>query len=288
MAQISFDQIDAYERNRGGSTGRTFSFFALKNHGDKALVRILYDDVSEFMFYSYHQVDAQNRTFRINCLRTDADNISSCPLCASGSKTKTSFFIPMVQYSMENGELHQQLVVWERSSQYRNTLASFLNDYGPLSDVLVTITRNGVAGSKDTRYSILPANPKMYANDAYPIDSTILENRRNLNIIGTLIMDKTANDINTFMQTGNFTMSTTQMTTQTDNQTLPTFNVSQATVIPTTSIPMEQPPAIPPAPSEVHQYQTPNNNGFTTGTPVVPTSVTTSNVSTINRPRRYY
>lgn len=300
MAQISLDQLESYEGARGNGE-RLFNFFALRNNGDKALVRILYNNPSEFMLYSYHNINGENRTFRINCLRTDRDAINSCPLCASGFNTKTSFFIPMVQYFVDgNNNITQQLVMWERSLTYCRTLQDLMNEYGPLSNTLFTITRNGAAGSKDTKYSILLANPKMYPDEAYPIDSTILENRSKVNIVGTLIWDKSVAEMNEFLQTGNFPNPNAAPATQTTQQ-LPNFNVNG--VVHQT----EQLPNIPPAPfatpgydTTANAYQpaaaTPTSNvppAYTVPQPAnppaaAPTATPAATAPAPGRPRRYY
>lgn len=270
MAQVSFENIKNYENRSNGEN--LFSFFSLRNDGDKALVRILYNNPSEFKMVTYHPERIEGKQVNVSCLRDYDDPVSNCPLCAGGRNTVTRIYIPMVQYFNDNGNVTTKLVLWERSLAYARTLSSLIDEYGPLSDMLFTIKRSGAAGSKDTTYDILPSSPKMYPDGLYPLPADALQKTAEFNVIGTIVKDKSFDEMMDYLHTGSFPMSS---------------NKNANTMQTTTSL-----PNIPPAPPEISNQPSYNPQQFAPSTVSVPQGnyVNTNNVdaSQTNRPRRYY
>ena len=207
MAKVSFETAAKFEESRPrGSGANAFEFFTLRNDGDSAVVRFMYHDVSEFEIYTCHNVTVDGKQRKVSCIRDPHDAVEACPLCASGNSISNRFFIKMVEYRMDDaGNVSPVPVVWERSMTYATRLKSMLDEYGPLEDCLFKVKRNGAAGSQDTTYEIMYCSPRVYADEAYP---RVPDAFNNVNILGTLIMNKNYQELTTFVSTGSFPVAT--------------------------------------------------------------------------------
>ena len=61
-----------------------------------------------------------------------------------------------------NGEMIPVPKVWERSATFAYKLISYLNNFGPLEDVMCKIIRHGKPGDMKTDYEIIPNLNKKY------------------------------------------------------------------------------------------------------------------------------
>lgn len=253
MAQISYNEVTTR-----GDGDYNVGFFSLKNDNDEAIVRILCDQLSDLTILTVHPVTVGASSFpnrNVNCLRTPHDPLDKCPLCNSGEKVKQRVFIKMLQYDPNTKQ--SQAVVWDRpAGTYVPKLKSYIDNYGPLSEIMCKIIRHG--SGLDTTYDIIPnINPSVFTKEDYPIDYSSFED---FNVLGSMVMDKTSEEITEFMRTGSFP----------DKQT--TFNTN------ITSTPVDQntgnmaPRPIP------NGYEQP----FDTGGPAP------MDQGSIQRPTRYY
>ena len=203
MAQVSFDAVPESATNGGGQFN-SVDFFNLRNDGDEAIVRIMHDSTESFNIFAVHdRVSVGGKTRKVNCIRENAKApIDNCPLCASGSPLAYRIFINMVQYTVnQQGVMESKPVVWERGFNYATRLKSLIEQYGPLSDCVMKIKRNGAAGSQDTTYEILYCPPKMYPDENYPKDEKAFES---YSALGSIILNKNYAELNQFVQTGTF------------------------------------------------------------------------------------
>ena len=204
MSIVSYDYI---EKNNGFSDGgnRQFSYFSLKNNGDKAVVRILYDNPSQFKICSVHKLRSAGKFTTVNCPRSYNEPVEVCPLCESGNGSQTRFYVPMIQYFQgESDSIEHRLVIWERSLSFARTVKSLIDEYGPLQDVVFTITRDGEAGDIKTKYNVLFGNPRMYPDNVYGLDSEMFEESKNFNVVGTVVQDKSKEELDFYTKTGSF------------------------------------------------------------------------------------
>lgn len=203
MARISFETAQStISENTGNSVG----FFSLKNNGDEAIVRILHDSVNDFDILTTHQINFGGKYRKVSCIRDPRDPIANCPFCAQGTPLQQRFFIHMIQYENVNGQITAKPVVWERSAnEYGNKLKTMIEEYGPLSECIFKIKRNGAAGDMNTTYEILFCNPNVYRSDLYPKDTSSFDN---YNALGTVVLDKNYNEITEYLATGSFPQST--------------------------------------------------------------------------------
>lgn len=203
MARVSFDafQQTAANDNSGGNDG--IGFFSLKNDGDEAVVRILHDSTDSFDIVATHTVQIGDRYRKVSCLRNPGDGVDACPLCKTGAKLGYRFFVHMLQYGKdEQGKVTVKPVVWDRSAkQMSQKLVTMIQEYGPLSDCVFKVRRNGKSGDKDTTYEILFANPAVYRPDLYPKDTRAFEN---YNTMGSKVLDKNFEEMSEFVATGSF------------------------------------------------------------------------------------
>ena len=213
MAQINYEtsqQIGA--ENASNST--LPKFFSLRTDGDEAIVRIMHDNTASFEIMTLHEIQTGNGKFRkVNCIRDPREPLENCPLCNSGSKIKQAIFIHMIQYvKNDQGMIIPQAVVWERSISYAEKLKGYIDNYGPLSDIICKIVRHGVAGDRQTTYDIIPnLNKQIYPDTQYPKIENAFDNYKAL---GTVVLDKDYQDLDSFIRTGQFPVKDTQNTPQ--------------------------------------------------------------------------
>ena len=197
MAQINFDDVQNNSNNQNG-----VNFFGLADDGDEAVVRILCDDVADFDILSVHEEMVNGKRRKIDCLRTPRDPLDMCPLCSAGHRTSQRFFIHLLEYIKdEDGVIQVYPRIWERSTAYCTTLKNLIEEYGPLSNSVFKIRRNGAKGDLKTTYSIMFGNPSIYKEEFYPIDVSGFEG---YSVLGTIVLSKDEHDLQYFLNCGEF------------------------------------------------------------------------------------
>ena len=207
MAKLSYEFLQSHQQN--GQQNNKFSgnvgFFSLKNDGEKALVRILYTDPSEFEIYREHTVPtADGRTRSVNCLRENdaVDPIEKCPFCASNEPRRDRFYIKMLQYTVDsNGNVVVEAKIWDRPFSFAKKIISKLSEYGPLTDCLVFVKRLGAKGDKNTTYEIDYAVAENKSPERYPLKPELFDG---YNVLGLRVLNKTAEDMVAFLNSGEF------------------------------------------------------------------------------------
>ena len=182
MAQISMSEADNYGvSNRG-------SFFQLKNDKDTARVRFLYGTADDVVGHAVHTVKIGDRDKYVNCLRTYNEPIDKCPLCKAGNKVKPRLFIKL--YNEDAGETQ----IWERGKDFYNVLAGLSSRYNPLYNEIIEIERQGEKGNIHTKYQ------------PYPIENSpvSLDDFEDIDPIGLNVLDKSAEEMETYIRTGDF------------------------------------------------------------------------------------
>ena len=182
MAEFSMNEADNYGGNGGGS------FFTLKDDKDKARVRFLYRGVEDVKGYACHKVAVGDKDRYVDCLRAYNEPLDKCPFCAAQLKVTPRLFLSL--YNEDAGEVQ----VWERSKSYFQRLASLSSRYNPLHDEIIEIERSGKKGDMHTTYEFYPIENEPVNLDDFEIT----------NPLGTIILDKTAEDMNVYLDTGAF------------------------------------------------------------------------------------
>ena len=161
----------------------------------------MYDDVNQFDLLCFHTVQLGDKTRKVNCVRDSHEPVDNCPLCANGSNTITRFFIKLLEYVKEGDQIVVKPKVWERSIAYAKQLSDLMNEYGPLTENIFKVKRNGAAGSRETTYSIMYANQKVYDPSIYVYRPELFENYF---ILGTIVADKSKEELLHYVQYGSF------------------------------------------------------------------------------------
>lgn len=209
MAKVNFNDLDVVESNQGAGNGggSNVGFFNLRNNGDEAIVRFMCNSVDDFEILTCHDVQVGQKYRRVACIRDPREPLDKCPMCASGAKISTRFFIKMIQYNRvtdTNGTqtIVPQAVVWDRSTAYARTLKSYMDNYGPLSDIICKVIRHGNAGDMQTTYEIVPNLSKnVYPDEVYVKDPTLFGD---FEAFGTFVMNRNADEMRTYLSTGSF------------------------------------------------------------------------------------
>lgn len=201
MAKVNFNDIDF----NTGSNNRTNSvgFFGLANDGDSAIVRFIHDSVSTFDILSVHPSRVDGKFRNINCIRSAKDPIGTCPLCAAGEKVVNKIYIHLLEYTKdENGNIVAEPKVWERSLNYATKLKEYIDNYGPLSDVVCKIVRHGRKGDMQTTYEIIPnLSKQIYTDELYPKQTNAFDN---YSALGVSVLNKNFNELEFFLASGSF------------------------------------------------------------------------------------
>lgn len=183
MGTFSMQEADNYGQSNAGS------FFQLKDDKDTAKVRFLYNTIDDVQGYAVHQVELPDGKKRyVNCLRNYNEPLDKCPLCAAGSKILPKLFLKMYN------EDTQECQIWERGKSYFQKLASLSAHYNPLCNEVIEIERNGKKGDQKTEYMFYPLESSEINLDDYECPEPL----------GTIILDKTEDEIKAFMRDGEF------------------------------------------------------------------------------------
>ena len=279
MAKVNFNNLDEAELNGGSSnsTGNDVGFFTLKNDNDEAVVRFMFDTTDDFEILTCHDVQIGQRYRKVNCIRDPREPLDNCPLCKNGTRISNRFFIKLIQYNRVTDPntgaqtVVPQAMIWERSTAYAKTLKSYIDNYGPLSDIICKIIRHGKAGDMQTTYEIVPNLSKaVYPDEVYVKDPTLFGT---FEAFGTIVMDRTFDEMSYFVSTGEFPARQAAAPTTDPNAVTPRtydaapaspqYNVApvaaaptyQPQAVPTSPVPNTAPPAYNPAPAPTYSAQ---------------------------------
>ena len=187
MARFGVNDADNY-----GSSGGS-SFFSLKNDGDTARVRFMYNGMEDVVGYAVHEVEVDGKKRYVNCLREYNEPKSKCPFCADNSFQKAKLYIPL--YDIDEDEVK----IWERGKNFFAKMSSICARYAtgntPLVSHTFDIERHGKKGDTSTTYEIYETG----------CDDVTLEDLPEVpDVLGTIILDKTANEMDFYLEEGYF------------------------------------------------------------------------------------
>ena len=217
MANFSYADYQnvVAQAQANGEGGAKVGYFKLKNDGDIAIARLNIGSTDELMFASVHTIGINGKWIKVSCLNPLGSYNGDCGLCSAHnanpkgavSKAAKKLFIPMmVSYRDPNaatGYTAPAPVIWDRPAAFSRELANKLMVAGDLRNTLVLITRNGKAGDMQTTYSmdILPADHPVFKPDMIPADFSAFNN---FNIARHSYWEKTAEEIQVYLTTGQF------------------------------------------------------------------------------------
>lgn len=150
--------INKYD-NGGTKTG----WFALKDDGDTATVRLLHhgevgteengEPKFDFPIYEVHKldVDGSGRDRTVLCKG------EGCELCKSGNKPSLRMFLQMI--NKDEKDKDKQVQLWERGLVDIKNMLGLAGEYGDLTKRDIKIKRSGAKGSMKTTYQFFPKDP---------------------------------------------------------------------------------------------------------------------------------
>lgn len=183
MARVSYEESEKY------FSGSSSEWFQLKNDGDVARVQFMMNSIDDIPIFSTHKVKVGDKERYVDCLRNPQDPIDACPFCAAGLPAKAVRFIIMFQH--DDGKVK----IWERGRQFISKLQGLINRYNPLEDKVFEVERHGKAGDTNTKYEIYPLDG---------VESVNLDEVEIPELEGSLILQKTADEMEVYLDTGNF------------------------------------------------------------------------------------
>lgn len=165
------------------------SFFRLKNDRDTARVRFMYNGLDDIYGYAVHRVEVEGKQRYVACLRDYTQPIDDCPFCAAKIPVQARLFLFL--YDVDADEVK----IWERGRTFFSKMASLASRYNPLVSTVFEIERNGKAGDTNTTYEIYHIET----------DETTIEDLPEIpDITGTMILTKTFEDMNFYLDNGYF------------------------------------------------------------------------------------
>ena len=187
MGRFGANEVDNY----GGSGGS--SFFTLKDDGDIARVRFMYNSMEDVVGYAVHEVEIDGKKRYVNCLRSYNEPKSKCPFCNANEFQRAKLYIPV--YDIDEDEVK----IWERGKNFFAKMSALCARYSNATTPLVAHTfdveRHGKKGDTGTTYEIYETGS----------DDTRLEDLPEVpEIFGTIILDKSAEDMEYYLDYESF------------------------------------------------------------------------------------
>lgn len=185
MGRINPDEMDNY------SSSNDSEWLKLADDGDVERVQFLYDKYEDLDTFAVHKVKLNGQQYdrMVNCIRDYDDPIDMCPLCQEGYKVEPAMILSMWSHNDE------KIKIWSRGKTFRKVIESKFNRYPNLSSMVFEIERHGKKNDQKTTYELIPMP------DVEPYDVSEIERPE---FIGSVIIDASADDMITFLDTGSF------------------------------------------------------------------------------------
>lgn len=187
MAVFGVNDAEKYGGQGGGG------FFRLENDKDVATVRILYDSIEDVQGYAVHEVTMDGKKRYVNCLRNYGDPVDACPFCAAKMYTTVKYFVPL--FNVDNNRVE----TWERGKKFGQKISSLCARYPHLVSHTFEIERNGKAGDQQTSYEFYETGKD---------ENVLLDDFEIPDALGTVVMDKSADEMQYYLDRGGFPDST--------------------------------------------------------------------------------
>ena len=186
MGRFNYQDSDNY----GNSSS---NFFSLKDDGDIARVRFMYNDLNDVTGYAVHEIEVDGNKRYVNCLRNYNEPKSKCPCCANDYMQRAKLYVPL--YNVDTKEVQ----LWERGKKFLGKLQSICTRYArqdsPLVNHVFEIERHGKKGDTQTTYEIYEV-----ASDG----TTLQDLPEVIEPLGNIILDKSYDELDSYVRTGSF------------------------------------------------------------------------------------
>lgn len=166
-------------------SGGVSPFFNLQDDGDYAEVIILADTLDDLPIFGVHDVEYDNRTVKVACLRNEGE----CPLCRAGKKARAIIELPLL--------VGEELKIFERGITFSNIIASTCRRYKPLAKYIFELERIGKKGDMKTTYNLTKIGEQAINSYKELVKDEDIEN-----LILSIIRNWTVDDMNYYIETG--------------------------------------------------------------------------------------
>jgi len=183
MGRINPNDMENYQ------SGGNSEFFSLPNDKDIATVRFMYETFEEVDTFAVHEIEVNGKRRYINCLRDYTQPLDDCPLCLAKYPIIPKMFVSLYDVNEE------KVKIWDRGRSFKDTILGLCNRYNPLVSTPFEIERQGKKGDTGTKYMPYPLQSD---------DTMLADLPERTDPLGTIILDKTYEDIEDFLQTGSF------------------------------------------------------------------------------------
>ena len=186
MGRFNYQDSDNY----GNSSS---NFFSLKDDGDIARVRFMYNDLNDVTGYAVHEIEVDGNKRYVNCLRNYNEPKSKCPCCANDYMQRAKLYVPL--YNVDTKEVQ----LWERGKKFLGKLQSICTRYArqdsPLVNHVFEIERHGKKGDTQTTYEVYEVGSD---------DTTLQDLPEVIEPLGNVILDKSYDELDSYVRTGSF------------------------------------------------------------------------------------
>jgi len=191
MARFRAEDADNYGGQGGGG------FFGIANDKEVKQVRFMYDKVDDIEGMSVHKVPIGDKDRYVNCLREYNQPLDDCPLCREHKATgkypvMARLFIPV--YNIDENVVQ----IWDRGKTMFQKMTSLCSRYATkdnLVNSIFEVERNGKPKDTNTTYEIYQVDK----------DDTEIGDLGDLpKVLGTVVLDKTADDMEYYLEQGEF------------------------------------------------------------------------------------
>ena len=182
MARFNMQEADNYGAVKN-------NFFGLKDDGDIATIRFLYNDINDVEGVATHEVELPDgKKIDVECLRAYNEPLHKCPLCEAGYRVNAKLFIPVYDEGSKESK------IWTRGRTFFQKLSSLCSRYNPLVSTPFEVERCGKKGDTNTTYETYPLQS----------DNSMIEDFPEIKAEGLVFQVKTAEEMRQYLDTGSF------------------------------------------------------------------------------------
>lgn len=203
MAKITTDQ--ARKISNSSSSG----FFTLKNDGDSAKVKFMYNTTADIETYAVHEVEVNGFTRHVDCLK-DGEGNGVCPFCEKGVKLTARTFFKL--YNAEKDAVE----VWDCGIKRAPMIESIIKGRSEkIVNDCYEIIRHGKPKATDTSYEV-----QWKGKD----DITLDDLPKAPEIYGKYVLKKTAEEMEYYITNNKFPEDKSASNTSSNEQVRPRVN----------------------------------------------------------------
>lgn len=195
MSRLTGENIEKFYSGDGDK--KKIAYFSLKDNGDTARIRFLYNGAEDIDGYTVHRVKVGDYERPVNCLLEKDSPIDDCPFCKAKIAKQARVFIPI--FNEDTGELQ----VWERPNTFYGKIAGLCARYPNIVSQVFEVERRGAKGYQKTDYDFYPVGQPDGTTIEDILDDCELDELPE--IVGSrFLMSKTADEMEYYVQHGEF------------------------------------------------------------------------------------